>query len=349
MTLDPCAGLSLAERRAHARCANHAPLSKEDVDALLPYPELRPLLACNPNLSEPSLARLVSGLLHGSMRDEECYRDLAILAAADRLAAFDWALRELTGRIEPGRSKVATLARAHAPRVLLQCPVLPEGTLTELERRLDAAGLDDWQEDFAECASAEWRASAESASRKPLSADEVSALFASPDLRRLLAFNLNLSASASARLEAELLRKSPCYPDQQCYEHLGLLGCQGRLSAGARQNLASRITRPTSWITSMNPNPGLALNVLLRCPDLSAEWLIQLDRQLVDTGRVFGRPRLVLHPGADADVWLSMLRHRPSPDVVQLIWEIPEATTHPDIRALLEEYRQRVTGGQGEA
>jgi hypothetical protein len=43
-----------------------------------------------------------------------------------------------------------------------------------------------------------------------------------------------------------------------------------------------------------------------------------------------------------------MLQHRPSPDVVQLIWEIPEATTHPDIRALLEEYRQRVTGGQGE-
>jgi hypothetical protein len=349
MKLDPCAGLSLAERRARARCAYHAPLSEEEVDALVPYPELRTLLACNPNLPEASLARLVSGLLHGSMRDEECFDDLAILAAAGRLGPFDWALREVIARIEPGRRKAATLARRHVPALLLQCPVLPDGTRTELERRLAAAWLERALQDFARCSGADWRASAEPASAAPLSPDEVSALFASPKLRRLLAFNPNLAPPAFGRLEAELLRQSPRYPDHECYEILGLLGCQGRLSDHAQGDLFARITRPTSWITSMNPNPGLATNVLLRCPDLSAESLTGLDRRLVDTGRVHGRPRLVLHPGATTDVWFSMLRHRPSPDVVRLIWEIPEATAHPGVRALLEEYRQRVTGGEGPA
>jgi hypothetical protein len=348
MTPDPCAGLSLAERRAHARCANHASLSEEEVAPLVPYPELRTLLACNPNLPEASLARLVSGLLHGSMRDEECFGDLAILAAAGRLGPFDWALRELIARIEPGRRKAATLARRHVPALLLQCPVLPEGTVTELERRLAAAWLERALQDFARCSGAAWRASAESASVAPLSPDEVSALFASPELRRLLAFNPNLAPPAFSRLEAELLKQSWRSPDRGCYECLALLGRQGRLSDHAQGDLFARITRPTSWITNMNPNPGLATNVLLRCPDLSAESLTGLDQRLVDTGRVYGRPRLALHPGATTAVWLSMLQHRPSPDVVQVIWEIPEATVHPDVRALLEEYRQRVTRKQGE-
>ncbi len=85
----------------------------------------------------------------------------------------------------------------------------------------------------------------------------------------------------------------------------------------------------------LGPEGRAAWRILMACRTLSLPALEFLDRQLVDERLWHLRAELATHPSAGKDLWLTMLRHRRTPDLVHTIWEIEGAAEDQAVKAAL--------------
>jgi hypothetical protein len=75
-----------------------------------------------------------------------------------------------------------------------------------------------------------------------------------------------------------------------------------------------------------------AWGVLMACDNLVTPAIGCIDGFLVAAGMHRQRAELARHPSADADAWLDMLTRCRTPDLVQTLWEMPQAMEDERVR-----------------
>ena len=158
-----------------------------------------------------------------------------------------------------------------------------------------------------------------------------------------LAANPHLTGRYLQRLALWAMRQSEHerpHAQRRCgYAVLQVLASSNRLARFPflLRGLIRRYRAPRDGIDTWDPRPRLALSIVFACPQLPTDILLNLDAHLVACGGSQSlRLRIARHPSANAVVWRTMLRSRPSAQLASEIAQIPAARQDHEVRRMMD-------------